>query len=90
MKRILFVAALFGVLSLIWACYPAAEVGYSNPQESTNQWLIEFRPKLQLTMRYRRQGKTGFSYNDTGFGVTLDQLAGLTREQVLSSPGANV
>lgn len=92
-KRILFVVALFGVLSLIWACYPAAEVGYSNPQESTNQWLIEFRPsetKLQLTMRYRRQRDTGFSYNNTGFGVTLDQLAGLTREQVLSSTGTNV
>ena len=94
MKRILFVAALFGALSLLWACYPDAEVGYSNPQESTiNQWMIEFRPsetKLQLTMRYRRQGETGFSYSNTGFGITLDQLTGLTREQVLSSPGTNV
>ena len=93
-KRILSVAALFGVLLLFWACYPASEVGYSNPQESTiNQWLIEFRnseAKLQLTMRYRRKGDTGFSYSNTGFGVTLDQLTGLQREQVLSTTGTNV
>ena len=41
-------------------------------------------------MRYRRTGDTGFSYNNTGFDVTLDQLAGLTREQVMSSTGTNV
>ena len=43
--------------------------------------MIEFRPseaKLQLTMRYRRQGDRKFSYSNTGFGVTLDQLTGLT------------
>ena len=94
MKRILSVAALFGVLLLFWACYTATEVGYSNPQESTiNQWLIEFQTseaKLQLTMRYRRQGESGFSYSNTGFGVTLDQLPGLTREQVMSSSGTTV
>ena len=44
---------LFAILTLLWAYYPAPEVTYSNPQESTvNQWLIEFRTneaKLQLT-----------------------------------------
>jgi hypothetical protein len=81
-------------LSLLWACYPAAEVSYSSPQDSTAyQWLIEFKSseaRLQLTMRYQRQGDHGFSYSNTGFGVTLDQLAGLTREQVLSASGNNV
>jgi hypothetical protein len=78
-------------LSLFWACYPAAEATYSNPQDSTvNQWMIEFQTseaKLHLTMRYQRQGEHGFSYSNSGFGVTLDQLSGLTREQMLSASG---
>ena len=77
------------VMLLLWACYPATEVTYSSPQESSvSQWMIEFKTseaKLQLTMRYRRERETGFSYNNTGFGITLDQLIGLTREQVMSS-----
>lgn len=93
-KRIRFIG-LCAVLSLLWACYPASEVTYSNPQETTiNQWLIEFRTsegKLQLSLRYRRQNDRGsFSFNDTQFGITLDQLAGLTREQMMSSTGSNV
>jgi hypothetical protein len=28
-------------------------------------------------MRYQRERDGGFSYSNTGFGVTLDQLAGL-------------
>jgi hypothetical protein len=91
--KIVSFAGMVGILLLLWACYPAAEVSYSNPQESTvNQWLIEFKTseaRLQLTMRYRREGDNGFSYSNTGFGVTLDQLTGLTRDQVMSS-GANV
>src|SRR2546423_8397478 len=90
--RIRFVVLLVSLL-LLWACYRAADVSYSSPQGTTvNQWLIEFRPdqsKLHLTMRYRRQRDTGFSYSDTGFGIELNQLAGLTREQVMSS-GTNV
>src|SRR5262249_2055909 len=56
-------------------------------------WLIEFRPgdpKLQLTMNYRRANDRGFSYNNTDFGVDLDQLTGLTRDQVMSAMGTNV
>ena len=41
-------------------------------------------------MRYRRHGDSGFSYNNHGFNVTLDQLSGLTREQVMSATGTNV
>src|SRR5688572_17611453 len=85
--------ALAGVLSLIWACYPTSEVSYSNPQElSVSQWLIEVKPgeaKVQLTMQYRRKRDSGFSYSNTGFGVSLDQLIGLTREQIMSN-GTNV
>jgi len=93
--RIASVAVLAGALLLLWACYPAAEVSYSNPQDSVaRQWLIEFRPsesRVELRMSYRRAGKNnGYSYNNTGFDVTLDQLAGLTREQVMSSSGTNV
>ena len=87
-------ATLLGVLLLLWACYPAPEVSYSTPQESTvNQWLIEFKTtkaEVQLTMRYRRERDGGFSYSNTGFGITLDQLVGLTREQVMSTSGTNV
>jgi hypothetical protein len=51
---------------------------------------VQERAKLQLTMRYQRRGNRGFSYSNTGFGVTLDQLVGLTREQVMSASGTNV
>src|SRR5687768_5726412 len=92
-KSIRFVA-LFAILTALWACYPVSEVSYSNPQDSTiNQWLIEQRAndgKLQLTMRYRRQRDTGFSYSNTGFGIALEQFTGLTREQMMSASGTNV
>src|ERR1043165_4203553 len=93
--RIVSIAVLSGALLLLWACYPAAQVSYSNPQDTVaRQWLIEFRPsdsKLQLGLNYRRPGKNGgFSYNNTEFDVTLDQLLGLTRDQVMSSSGTNV
>jgi len=91
-SRIVYLTVLAAVVLVALACY--SEVSYSNPQESTvNQWLIEFKTseaKLQLSMRYQRQGDRGFSYSDTDFGVTLDQLPGLTREQVLSVSGTNV
>ena len=84
--------ALLTTLVLLWACYRASEVSYSNPQDTTaNQWLIEFRPdqpKLRLTMRYRHEVSPGF-HSETEFGITLDQLTGLAREQVMSS-GTNV
>ena len=86
--RVISITGMLGVLLLLWACYPASEVTYSNPQDITSsQWLIEYSTtenKLQLTMRYQRKRDTGFSYNDSGFNVTLDQLTGLTREQLLS------
>jgi hypothetical protein len=93
--RIASIAVLVGALLLLWACYPAAKVSYSNPQDTVaRQWLIEFKPteaKIQLSMSYRRAGNNnGFSFNNTDFGVTLDQLVGLTREQVMSSSGTNV
>jgi hypothetical protein len=93
--RIAFIPVLAGALLLLWACYPVADVSYSNPQDSVaRQWLIEYRPsesKLSLSMSYRRSGNNGGSnYSNTGFGVTLDQLTGLTREQVMSSSGTNV
>ena len=82
--------ALLAILTLLWACYPVSQVTYSDPQDSsTNQWLIEVKTgeaKVQLTMRYSRQRDGGgFSHNDTGFGIPLEQLAGLSREQVMSS-----
>lgn len=88
------VISVLAVLCLLWACYPASEVTYSNPQDTTsNQWLIEYgttENNLQVTMRYRRTRDTGFSYNDSGFKVTLDQLVGLTRDQMLSQTGTTV
>ena len=69
--RIGFVAVL-SVLALIYACYPASEVTYSNPQNPGNvasQWMIEFKTdeaKVQLTLRYRREREdNGFSYSNT-------------------------
>ncbi len=92
-KRLVSIFIMLPVLTLLWACYSASEVTYSNPQETTvNQWLIEFKTgeaRLELTMRYRRNRDSGFSYSNTGFGIALDQLIGLTREQVMSS-GTNV
>ena len=84
---------MLGVMLLAWACYPTAAVTYSHPQNTTNQWLIELRPgdsKLQLTMNYRRAGDTGFNYHNHDFGIELNQLAGLTRDQVMSAMGTNV
>src|SRR5215218_3343098 len=91
--RVISITGLLAVLLLFWACYPAAEVTYSNPQNTANQWLIEFRPtdaKLQLTLRYRRMGDTGFNYNNSSFGIELDKLVGLTRDQMLSPMGMTV
>jgi len=81
---------LIAALSLLWACYPVSPVSYSTPQESTvSQWLIEIKPtesKAQLTMRTSRQRDNGgFSYNNHGFGIDLNQLSGLTREQAMGS-----
>ncbi|HEU5132916.1 MAG TPA: hypothetical protein VFT26_12460, partial [Pyrinomonadaceae bacterium] len=87
------VISVVAVLCLLWACYPGSEVSFSNPQDTTSQWLIEYRPaenSLQLSLRYRRTRDTGFSYNDSGFKVTLDQLAGLSRDQLMSPTGTNV
>ena len=91
--RTLSITGLLAALLLLWACYPASEVTYSNPQNTVNEWLIELRPgdaKLQLTMNYRRTGDTGFNYHNTDFGIELDQLVGLTRDQVMSAMGTNV
>ena len=61
--RIVSTAVLAGALLLLWACYPAAQVSFSNPQDSVaRQWLIEYMPsesKLQLGLNYRRAGKNG-------------------------------
>jgi hypothetical protein len=88
------IAVVAASLLLLWACYPAVQVTYSNPQESSvNQWLIEFTPsesKLQLSMRVQRESERGgFHYSNQDFGITLEQLVGLTRDQVMSS-GTNV
>src|SRR5678815_1511476 len=89
------VLAVLAALCLLWACYPAAsEATYTNPQSITSsQWLIDHSTtdnKLELTMRYRRTRDTGFSYHDSGSNVTLDQLTGLTRGQLLSATGCLV
>jgi hypothetical protein len=95
--RIASIAVLAGSLLLLWACYSDTNISYSNPQDSeARQWLIEYRSsegKLQLSMSYRRAGagsNNGFSFHNSDFGVTLDQLVGLTREQMMSSTGTNV
>src|SRR5215218_3082213 len=91
--RLISITGMLAVLLLFWACYPAPEVTYSNPQNTTNQWLIEFRPtdtKIQLTLRYQRAGDNGFNYNNSSFGIELDKLVGLTRDQVMSAMGTNV
>ena len=85
------VMSVLAVLCLLWVCYPASEVAYSSPQNTVNQWLIEFRPtdsKLQLTLRYSRGGGSGF--HNTGFAIELEKLTGLTREQLMSPMGTNV
>src|SRR5687767_15522298 len=73
------------------ACYSASDVTFSNPQTTANQWLIEFRTdegKVHLTMHYRRERENGrFNHSSTGFGIALDQLTGLTRDQIMSSAG---
>lgn len=93
MKRLGFLV-LFASLAIGFACYRATQVSYSTPQELvSSQWMIEYKPtesKLQLTMRYRRQRDSGFSTNDTYTGVTIDQLVGLSRDQVMSTNGTNV
>ncbi len=85
--------ALLGALALGWACYPAADVTYSNPQElGASQWLIEYRTgedKVHMTMRYTRKRDKGFGFSNNGFMIAPDQLVGLTREQAMSS-GTNV
>src|SRR6266852_4053044 len=92
-KRFRFLT-LMATLTLLWACYPVSHITYSDPQDSSiNQWLIEVKTgdaKVQLTMSYsRKRDSGGFSYNNTGFGIPIEQLAGLTREQAMSS-GAHV
>src|SRR5687767_13418504 len=83
--------ALIVVLALGVACYSASDVTFSNPQTTANQWLIEFKTdeaKVQLTMHYRRERENGRSnHSSTGFGIALDQLIGLTRDQIMSSAG---
>ena len=79
---------------LLCVSYPALAVTYFNPQETTvNQWLIEPRQndgKLQLSLRMRRDRDGRSSNNHVGFGIALDQLTGLTREQMMSSSGTSV
>jgi len=86
------VFGLLAILSLLWACYPVSETSYSSPQSSINQWMIEFQAgdaKAHLSLRVSQQRNGGYSENNTEFGVTLDQLVGLSREQIMSS-GTNV
>jgi hypothetical protein len=70
--------ALIAVLAFAAACYSSSEVSvsYSNPQTTSNQWLIEFKndeSKAQLTMHYRRErDRGGFNHSSTGFGIGLD------------------
>ncbi len=79
---------------LLCVSYPALAVTYFSPQETTvNQWLIEPRQndgKLQLSLRMRSERDGRSSNNHVGFGVALDQLTGLTREQMMSSAGTTV
>src|SRR5688572_20722791 len=83
--------ALIAVFAFAVACYSASEVSYSNPQTTSNQWLIEYKTdesKAQLTMHYRREReKGGFNHSSTGFGIALDQLTGLSRDQMMSAAG---
>jgi hypothetical protein len=80
---------LVGLLSLVWACYPATDVTYSNPQDSAaSQWLIEYKTgeeKVHLTLRYVRKRDDHSGYSNTGFMISPDQLTGLTREQAMSA-----
>ncbi len=55
--------------------------------------MIEFKTsdaEVQLTMRVRREREGGVQLHNTGFGITPDQLIGLTREQMMSATGTNV
>ncbi|MDQ3472703.1 MAG: hypothetical protein M3447_03100, partial [Acidobacteriota bacterium] len=84
---------IFGVLTLLLACYPATEVSYSNSQDpGAAQWLVEFRTgedKVHMEMRYRRRSEKGVGYSNNGFMIAPEKLTGLTREQAMSS-GTNV
>lgn len=92
--------ALFALFTLVWACYPVADVSYSNPQDNgVMQWLIEFKTgeeKVQLNLRYTREnkdatkGSSWSNHSNTSFGITPDKLVGLTRDQAMSTTGANV
>jgi len=86
--------ALFAVLMLLFACYRAAEVSYSTPQENiVQQWMIEFKTtkaEVQLSLRVQRERDGGFNHSSMGFGISPDQLIGLTREQAMSAAGTNV
>src|SRR5712691_10743221 len=86
-------AAVLGLLALLWACYPVTDITYSNPQDSgTGQWLIEFRvgeTKVHIDLRYERRSEKGTGYSSHGFTIDPALLSGLSREQAMSG-GAHV
>src|SRR5712691_191029 len=86
-------AAVLGLLALLWACYPVTDTSYSNPQDSgTGQWLIEFRTgetKVHIDLRYERRSEKGTGYSSHGFTIDPALLSGLSREQAMSG-GAHV
>lgn len=89
--------AVLAVLSVVGACFPVTQASYSNQQKVTTvtQWMMEFyneEAKVHLTLRYYNERIGGYGYDHQGFGIGigLDQLVGLTREQVMSSSGTNV
>ena len=89
MDRQIRLAAAVGMLALLWACYPAIDTSYSNPQDSgAGQWLIEFRTgeeNVHIEMRYERRSERGTGFSSHGFQLDPSKLSGLTREQAMSA-----
>jgi hypothetical protein len=90
-QRRIGLLAVLGGMALLIACYPNAEVSYSNPQDpGAAQWLVEFRTgeeKVHMELRYQRKRERdgGYGYSSNGFMIAPEKLSGLTREQAMSS-----
>src|SRR6185437_4524036 len=83
----LMLALALGLAALVWACSSVSRLSYSEPQNSVNQWMIEFRTgedKIQLSLHYRSENRnrdSSWSYSNVSRPIPLSQLVGLTREQ---------
>jgi hypothetical protein len=80
-RKLITIGAL-AALAFVWACYSATKTGYSIPQDTVSQWLIEFKTgedKVQMTLRYdSRRRDYDWEYHSHSFPISPDQLQGLS------------